>query len=253
MPTATLRPNSTLNTALSVVGAASEHVATADELDSTYFVIDGLNTAAEVGMTTFTLPAGALVERFRYRVRAKEDSGGGIEVYIRDNGGTAYSAYNPHNTTTSWVTYNGDYVNQALTQTQINNLSVDCANSLFGIGGATNLSVSRIYLDVDYIEAPSAPTVSLPSGTQTTTRKPLVDWTYNGGAGTNGQGRFEVKIFTDAVYNGGGFDPSTSSPVLTSGQVTSSTTQWTPTSNLADGDTYRAYVRTAERVNGQDS
>ena len=85
-------------------------------------------------------------------------------------------------------------------------------------------------------------TVNSPSGLITDTSYPEVSWDFTQDQ-SQPQTEFEVKIFTDEAYGGGGFDPESSTIVWTSGVITSSAEVITPTLPLPNADTYRAYVR----------
>ncbi len=86
--------------------------------------------------------------------------------------------------------------------------------------------------------------------TLTATNNPNGAWTFNVSGG-NPQSKYRAKIFTSAVYGGGGFDPETSSAAWDSGEVTSATTSFATSSVLVDG-TYRLYVKAAY-TNGADT
>ena len=250
MPTQVLRPNGTSNTAFSVTGAASEHAATSDDSDTTYFTLRGVNPACVVDMGTFSLPAEAAIDQIRVRSRARyQTTSTDMRTHLEHS--TLGDLQNQvHDLTTSWVTYsNSYYTPTGWGQSDIDALQVQIYDELL----QTELQCSEIYIDLDYALRPGTPTVSAPTGTITTTRRPLVDWAFV--AGTDGpatQSKFRVKIFDAATYGGGGFDPDTSSPYMDSGVITSSTTAWTPSSNLPNNETFKAYVQTYATLNGVD-
>jgi hypothetical protein len=102
------------------------------------------------------------------------------------------------------------------------------ANSAF----ATDRTVVATAAPVVIVTAP----VGIAYGEST----PLVTWSYTG---LDAQRDYRVRIFTEAVAAGGGFDPAVSTSVWDSGVVTSSIARsarvGTP---LADSTAYRAYV-----------
>lgn len=249
MSQTTLRPNGTPNTAYSVVGAANEHTATSDELDTTYFTLRGLDPGCDLDFPTVTIPAGGVVKSIQCRARMRwQTNSTDARIGIQYDNGSWIGTSTVHDLTSSWVTYTGTLEQVALSQSDLDNIMVEVYDELL----QTELQCSRVYLDLVIAEVPSAPTVSAPTGTVTTTRKPQVQWTFNAGTDGGSQTKFQVKVFTDAQYGAGGFDPETSSPTVNSGTITSSTGAWTPSANLPNGDTYRAYVKTAATTNGVD-
>lgn len=92
-------------------------------------------------------------------------------------------------------------------------------------------------------ENPPTLNVTAPAGTIEGTTRPVVVWTYTD---TNPQRSYQARIFTAAQYGIGGFDPATSPATWDSGEVLSTATSVEPTTDLAIGVTYRAYVRVSE-------
>lgn len=114
--------------------------------------------------------------------------------------------------------------------------------------GVTRLT--EAYLDFTYVAVPVT-SVTAPTGTFTDNNLPLVSWSQTRDSDGGAQTRWEVKIFTDAQYLAGGFNPATSTPTLFysgSGWTGAQTSKQIATA-LAN-DTYRAYVRTGQTVNG---
>ena len=64
------------------------------------------------------------------------------------------------------------------------------------------------------------------------------------------QTKARVKVFSEAQFNAGGFDPATSTATYDSGVLSQATTSHVG-SSLLDG-TYRAYPVVAQTVNGAD-
>lgn len=91
----------------------------------------------------------------------------------------------------------------------------------------------------------TAPTVNVqsPSGSITTTTRPYVAWSYVDAQG-NPQTAYTVKIFTDAVHAGGGFNADTSTAVLTV-TGTGALTRVQVTLDLSNA-TYWAYVKATD-------
>ena len=95
--------------------------------------------------------------------------------------------------------------------------------------------------------AQDPPTVSptSPSGTVTDTSYPTVQWDRTLADGAE-QTHYEVKIFDEATYTGGGFSVNSSTPFWTSGVVQSDALETIPDRPLTNITTFRAYVRIAQ-------
>lgn len=97
------------------------------------------------------------------------------------------------------------------------------------------------------VVASVAPTVAVnyPSGSYISDSSPVVGWTFTG-TGTQ-QRTFQLKVFSLAQYNAGGFDPATSTAVYDSGEVATAIarTQRVGTA-LSNGTSYRAYMRVSD-------
>lgn len=89
-------------------------------------------------------------------------------------------------------------------------------------------------------------TVTGPASPVTTTSRPTITWSFAGD--TLGQSYFWVKVFTQAQYEAGGFNPQTDIGVADTGWVNSSSPSYTLPSNLVNGTTYRAYVMAAQTL-----
>jgi hypothetical protein len=137
---------------------------------------------------------------------------------------------------------------QAWSQTLIDNLVVKFTDNATASGDRAGLY--ELFVDVVTTTQPTV-TVTSPTGTITDTTFPSVVWTY---ADTDGdpQNAYEIKVFDSATYGGASFDEDTSTPTVTTGIVTSSNNGQTLEADLADGTTYRAYVRVAQLLNGSN-
>lgn len=110
---------------------------------------------------------------------------------------------------------------------------------------------TRLYdawLVVSYNERPTT-TVTSPSGSLTTTVRPVIEWTYSDPE-FDPQERYWVKVFNAAQYGAAGFNPETSPTVWGSGAVMSDALQVQVGLNLVNGTTYRAYVKTGDKGSG---
>jgi hypothetical protein len=76
-------------------------------------------------------------------------------------------------------------------------------------------------------------------------------WTYADSEGDQ-QSAYQIKIFDSTAYSASGFDPDTSTPSEDTGVVASTNNGATLEVDLADATTYRAYVRVAHLVNGNN-
>jgi hypothetical protein len=255
MPTVSLAPN------LDVPGyGAGQKEAWQDSSDATYVTISaGSNYRVE--FTSTTLPAGAAVQNIKLWVRTRDPSDAGynqgFQVWLLDAsngfsdlGGTPDAVWwNNWDPVGTWVDGLVKTRTGALTQTQIDGLAAQVSDS-YSLSVAPFLEVSKVWIDVFYRNPPGAPTWTGPASSVTTTRKPPLDWDHVAGTDGNAQSAFEARIFTVAQASIGGFDVGSSLSTLDSGRITSGTTSWTPSDNLANGATYRAYVRTIAITNG---
>ncbi len=264
MATYTLRPNANWNNASAFTisgGSGSVHAALADNSDAT-FITRSSNTVPasyEAEFGTQTLTATERVAHINLRARVTIGTVGAIELslgVITDRNGREvyYSVPFAKANTLSMTTLdtalklttapNG----QVWTQTLIDNLVVKFVDNATTSGDKATLVA--LFVDVETTEQPTV-TVTAPTGTVTDTTFPSVTWTY---ADTDGdpQSAYEVKVFDEATYDGAGFSPDTSTPTVETGIVTSTNDGQTLEADLADGTTYRAYVRVAQLLNGSN-
>lgn len=103
--------------------------------------------------------------------------------------------------------------------------------------------LAAAYLDINYIERPEV-NVTAPAGTISVS-SPTVRWDTTS---TNPQAKYQVKIFTEAQYTTGGFDPTSSAAFYDSGELNGDVESLVPTATLDNGVTYRFYVRVAQLV-----
>jgi len=249
----TLRPNAeTANISVVATGGTTSAVL-ADNTDATYDTFDAANDQLTVALTDLTLPAGAIIKQVALRARVALTSAGNYVflVGVKPAGGDLY-AWNQSvswttPTTISWIVL----ATRPDTGLPWADADVDGGEMHLQCDGTTPPAAIRVYeayLDATYVTQPTV-TVTAPTGTLTTTNTPAVTWTRTLDGDGGAQTRFEVKIFNDDQYLAGGFDPATSASFDTSGITTSAATTWTPTTPQPN-DTYRAYVRIAQTVNG---
>lgn len=245
MTTVTLRPDSTLGSSgTSLTGAATVHAATNDNSDSTYVGInDGYIT---VGFATTTLPAGAQVRSVTAyaRIFVTNFTGGIMNVSWGTSSAQFATWSSISNAPQNTYTLAAQAMNPSggtWTQADIDDLQMTCAITSTWTG--PDGYVYDVWIVVDYNSAPTA-TGTAPNA-NTATLKPTFSWTYSDGDG-DAQERYRIKVFSSAQISAPGFDPNTSTAYLDSGEVFSSLTSWTCTSNLQNGITYRAYVFVAD-------
>jgi hypothetical protein len=262
MATYVLRPNADWNNASAFTisgGSASVHAALADSSDSTYITRTSTTVPAsyEAEFGTTTLSSTEKVQFVNLRARATIGTAGSIQLslgVITDRNGREvyYSVPFTKANTLALTTLdtalklttapNG----QAWTQTLIDNLVVKFTDNATASGDRGELVA--LFIDVETTTQPTV-TVTAPSGTITDTTFPSVTWTY---ADTDGdpQSAYEIKVFDSTTYGAGTFNPNTSTPTVQTGVVASSNTGQTLEADLADGTTFRAYVRVAQLLNG---
>lgn len=246
MSVVTVRPNSSSSGPSPTIegGSGSIHAALADDSDSTRLLVTPETYAIiNLGFPDPTIPAGAAIRRATLRVRTS------LFTFTWTGFGAIYDAVvagvPAANLGISWV----QATTVPMVVPDIDELP-DVLSASLKQGGGTNASVFfyAAYLDVLYVAKPVVD-VTAPTGTISVDNRPTVTWADTLDPDGGGQYRYQVKIFNDAQYGAGGFNPSSSTPFSESGIVDSSSTSWSDTDPLPD-DNYRAYVRVAQRVNG---
>lgn len=255
MTVVTLRPDSTVSNTGSLTGAATAHAATNDNSDSSYDAITF--DTVELSVDTLSPTAGALLKTLAIRVRVANIGGASRTLWTRFyNNGTDNITSDPAAVVTWSVptTVTGDtkqlpandLAGNPITVASINAGHVRLHDS--SAGGGTGVNIYEVYVDVTYVTIPVV-SADAPSGTVSDTNLPTVEWSNTLDSDGGAQTTFEVKVYTDAEYGAGGFDPDTTTPTATSGITTSTVGSWQLDETLAN-DTYRAYVRVAQTVNG---
>lgn len=254
MTTATaLTPNGSFKNFMTIVGASTNYEAIdARDSDTTYIWGDQGDNSV-VDLTTFTLPTGAVTKAINTVIVVKKESassGSGPTTYVGiEIGGVGSTVLHTMPATgysTSFTEYeSGLQTIGSLTQTNIDNLRLG-----FTADSTTyNSYISYAYVEVQYVAIPVVTvTETLPDPYTSSNLVPIA-WTNSLDSDGGSQTRYELKVFTDAQVAAGGFDPDTSTPYYTSGEVASGALTAT-TGPLATADTYSAYVRTAQTVNG---
>lgn len=243
MSTVDLRPNGTVTAADSVTGAASAHAAASDDSDSSYFV-DGDNVVLD--LETHTLST-AVTKSLQLTIRGRADSG-----LVPTNANCRLRSGGLENTWVqlTFVELPDTIVERSasaavsLTQTQLDALVFSAY-----MFGSADLRVYEVTATLTYVAQPSTTVTAVSPDPYTASTLVPIAWTNTLDADGGDQTRYEIKVFTDAQYGAGGFDPDTSTPYYTSGEVVSASAG-ADVGPLENGDTYRAYVRVAQTVNG---
>jgi hypothetical protein len=246
LSTATFRPDGYDSPDSSIVtGAASIHAALSDDNAGSYVRKWPELPPTYLHMTTSTKPAGSMVKQIRTTLSASS-----ISVNTTKISWWIDSAGWQHGRTTGLVIagttptlYFGPWtVVGDLTQEQIDALKV-------AIDAEPLLTEARFYevfLDITFAEQPTT-TVTAPTGTSTSSDV-SVEWTHTAGTDGGAQAAYEVKVFSVGQYSAEGFSPDTAPAAFATGQVMSGSATATATGLIEAA--HRAYVRTAQLVNG---
>lgn len=222
------------------------------------------------GIASTTLPAGAVPKYVQgiARLRVNAVTWGGTPtqpVYVIDsmiaNGfytltydGITIADYASLGSTGAFQNYYGAAWAGVVAPSQAQNF-VD--NLLFeiqtwpGFGSSNDnasFDVSEVYVYLTYATVPVA-AVSAPSGSITTTTTPTMTWSHTPGVDGDVQSQYQVRVFTAAQYGIGGFDPG-SSPATYDSSIVYGAASSLVLPSLTNGTTYRAYVQTAQSING---
>jgi hypothetical protein len=270
--TSTVRPDATLQLGshATVTGAANAHTAvsdatgTAGDADGSYVDITASGYDATRGvildLPNFTIPANARITGVRVRMRARDNSGypfdslvrarprlpSGVGTYgegvgVASNWGASSMTYYQGATETR-TPFSAEW-----TATDLNNLQIllTAQTQFFGSGGR----VAEVWVDALYDEQPVVTVTAPAESAVLATSMPQVGYTYSDPDGSPLNAVW-VRIFNQATYGGGGFNPDTSPASADSGWIGSSNPgAWTSTSPLPN-DTYRAYVKARQAFGG---
>lgn len=258
MTVAVLRPNADISSGAGHVntGGASSDAVTDDDSDATYFDMDGF---CEMGFTTVSLPAASVVKQMRTRWRGRGLVGGASNIVnsllrVPNVGGSHETVVSSNdNLTTTTANYSGTYVTPltlgASFDGEFGQSQVDGIQVYFEDPTGDGVRVMEAYVDVMYVAQPVTSVSAVTPDPYTASTIVPISWSNTLDSDGGGQTRYQIRVFTDAQYGAGGFDPDTSTPYYDSGQVVSALTS-ANVGPLEDADTYRAYVRVAQTVNG---
>jgi hypothetical protein len=252
MSTASLYPNATITVGGPIGGgAASAHAAVTDGSDLTSIRVDTLFT---FGLTSWTLPAGTII--CSATLGGRGQTGSGVDSITlfgelrRATGSEVFASFAMSYPTTPITSSLSTPANIWVSdQATFDGLELYIASSST-VGSALYLYMFELFVNVVYVSPPGV-TVGGPSGT-ITTASPTLTWTHSGDVDSDAGGaqqRYEVRVFSAAQYGALGFDPATSTAVYDSGDVVTNATSLV-IGPLANAVTYKAYVATAQNVNG---
>lgn len=206
---------------------------------------------AEVSVTSFTLPAGALVKRVIGYAISRKQAGGSFPP--------APFTLSIHKGATQLATASGDQFDEtftqvaylpiylgALTQAEIDDLRVRYVVPDDGGVGLQPHYLDHLRILVEWAALPTTTVPTPASGNYVTNLTPQVAWSPTFDSIGGDQTGWEAKLFTIAQYSIGGFDPATSPNTIS----VSGTTElnYTP-SALVNGEDYRWYVRVKQTIN----
>jgi hypothetical protein len=241
---AVLLPNGTVYNPGGLSGAATAHAALSDSSNTSYVehAPEWQPGIFEVG--TYTKTAGSVVKHVRAIVKASSISVNPVKIrWGFQLGGVNYGeTSNLQIAGTTPTVYNGPWVNVGdLAQASIDALRVY-------VDAQPLWTSARFYeASVEVLEA-SPPTTAVTGPTGALSASGInVTWTHTPGTEGGAQTAYQVRIFTSGQYDAPGFDPSTSAAYFDSGVVALGTDLHFL---YVGAGTYRAYVRTAQSING---
>lgn len=228
-----LDPNSTGSNTGAVTGT-NAHSALSDGSDSTFVDYD-YGEASTHGLSDLTLPSGARLLSAQVLARTKKlATGPGAlnTVLVADT--TSQSALP--------VTWDTATDAGGVFSFSVTDPGLDAATIGLYCTSLSSVRVYKAWVRVLYLTKPTV-NVTAPTGTLTSSNV-QVSWSPSFDVHANTSGSlYEVKVFSQAQYSAGGFDPETSaSTISASGSDGSTGVLFGP--SLTDGS-YRAYVKVA--------
>lgn len=248
MTVVTLVPNTTAASDgdWSAVGAATLHAAV-DAFDSGTTLIRGSFAQARFGLTTFTLPAGAVVASARVGHTHRLTSGGSASVtselglYDAFFSSWEILATVDNVAPASFTQYTSSYVLQAnLDQATIDSLQILTYNA------GSECDVGYVFANIKYVVKPVTVVNAVTPDPIATSGVAPISWTNTLDSDGGAQSRYWVRVFTQAQYSIGGFNPETSPATYDSGNLTGTATSRNTTALPGRGQVYRAYVRVGQ-------
>lgn len=267
----TLRPNANWNgDSLFTATGGTDYAVLADDSDLTYLKRTDATVPAsyETEFTTQALTTNETITSVNIRARYSSLAPDSLAQFsigvITDRNGKTVSYSIPItrqgvksiSTDDLAITLTSAPNGAPWTQALLDNLIVKFTD---GATGSTVLlpdpdnrtTLYALYVDVKTSPRPTL-TVTAPSGTVTDTSFPSINWSPVFSDGQP-QSAYEIKIFDAVTYGASGFSPDTSESIIETGVVTNADDRGrTLEGDLANSTTYRAYVRVASLVNGNN-
>lgn len=264
MTVTTVRPSSTVSNGggqWSTSPSGTHDAVQADALDTTMSMVGTGSGGAALVMELGDIAAPAANQRIaqvRFRVRASMPAGKTVADlrvrgydpttahYTAEDRWTSFYSNAPawNDLVGAWRTTDPNGVEWS--SAVVNRIRESLADyTPFDAGFAASVAAS--YFDVD-VRTQGAATVTGPTGTVTTTSQPTVTTTYSD-PDSQAPTLMSIRVFTQAVYSAGGFDPATAVAAWEyQGSYVASKQVAVP---LVNATTYRAYVIIAKDFNGQ--
>lgn len=215
-----------------LVGGATAWEILSDNDDASYVALANGDMVA-MELDDITVPAGAQLVSQRVRVRASCPAGSVPLLAHVGNAGFVVGG-TPTISSTTILTYT---ISSAFGLTEA---FVDSAAFKLAVSVGTAIARAyEAYFDVVYAVQPVV-VVDAPAGTISDTNSPSVTWTNDIDPDGGAQQLAQIRIFTDAVFTGGGFDPD--GPNVYEDDVDGAATTYALQSPLALG-TYHVGVR----------
>lgn len=242
MPSALLIPNVVYSATGWTMSPSGPPPLTAIQAELGYTTFGEVGEELDCGFDDFAVPSGNAVTGYQVESSISTSAGYNIRIQLFvDEGSTLIQEFTYPAPIFGWRA--GVFV---AANANPNGLRLK-VYVIVGVAGVDFLSVRVFY------EAATAPTTSAvvvsPATPITTTRTPTVSWTYTQGSYGADQSYYGVRIFSAAQYDAGGFDPNISATTYEIQEFSSIKSHILNTS-LANGTTYKAYVRTYQVVNG---
>lgn len=243
MSASILNPDGTVANTGTLTGGATAHAVLSDGNDATYVALtNGQLAWCSLGAPSPSIPGTARILRLDLYVRAF-GFGWGTDPPIVEAGiyGTGYSVVKTSVPVTSLRTWVATYVDGAF----------DPGDASFSIKniGQSSLVVCGASMVATWVAKPVVDVTDVSPDPLTENNRPTLGWANTLDAAGGGQFQAELKVFTDAVYGGGGFDPDTSTPYLEADIAGAGVSH--RFAEILENDTYRAYVRVAQWPNFQ--
>lgn len=257
MPIQTARPVS-ISSPSGVWAATGSAPQLSDDSDSTYYAYSAFGTNFNdplyATIAAASLPVGAALRYVIINVRTAYPTGSPLptlKVTLLANGVAVVA--NTITVTASPTTY-GVVAAFNLTSAQLANMQVAIEEMPFNTGAfqpaqaPVAVRVYEIIVSVYYATAPGA-TPTGPNDPVTTTATPTMSWVYQSGVDGSGQAAYQIAVYNDDQYTAGGFSPGQPGAIYDSGVVYNNSTS--AVIGPLPNDTYRAYIRVAQLINGQ--